>query len=182
MHVADAPSGIATHVPLAASAAGDLSAFFAGLTERLTDHPADTSGAPAVRNAADPDWAPGLAEAVRAALALDGPLLASDTEPVHPSRIYGELLKVLGRNQAEKLQCPLEFVTIALLRHVCHTAIDCCCGARPAARRRQTVALRFGWRTAQGRLPGRPARRGTRRSGTQPGWAAAGPGGGHCRG
>ena len=44
---------------------------------------------------ADPDWAPGLAEAVRAGLALDGPLLASDADPVHPARIYGELLKVL---------------------------------------------------------------------------------------
>ena len=95
VHVADAPAGIATHVPLAASAAGDLSAFFAGLTERLTDHPADVSRAPGDRGAADPDWAPGLAEAVRAALALDGPLLASDTEPVHPGRVYGELLKVL---------------------------------------------------------------------------------------
>ena len=29
-------------------------------------------------------------------------------------------------------------------------------GARPAARRRQTVALRSGWRTAPGRLPGHP--------------------------
>ena len=32
VHVADAPAGIATHVPLAASAAGDLSAFFTALT------------------------------------------------------------------------------------------------------------------------------------------------------
>ena len=31
VHVADAPGGIATHVPLAASAAGDLSAFFTAL-------------------------------------------------------------------------------------------------------------------------------------------------------
>ena len=35
---------------------------------------------------------------------------------------------------------------------------------RPAARRRQTVVLRFGWQTAPGRLPGRPARRGMHRS------------------
>ena len=34
VHVADAPGGIATHVPLAASAAGDLSAFFTALAAR----------------------------------------------------------------------------------------------------------------------------------------------------
>jgi acetolactate synthase-1/2/3 large subunit len=98
VHVADTPAGIATHVPLAASAAGDLSAFFTGLTARLTGHPAGASRAPAhggPRVGADPDWRPGLAEAVRAGLALDAPLLASDAEPVHPARIYGELLKVL---------------------------------------------------------------------------------------
>ncbi len=81
VHVADTPGGIATHVPLAASAAGDLSAFFTALATFSTE--------------ADPDWAPGLAEAVHAALALDGPLLASDADPVHPARIYGDLLKVL---------------------------------------------------------------------------------------
>ncbi len=81
VHVADTPGGIATHVPLAASAAGDLSAFFTALATFSTG--------------ADPDWAPGLAEAAHAALALDGPLLASDADPVHPARIYGELLKVL---------------------------------------------------------------------------------------
>jgi acetolactate synthase I/II/III large subunit len=83
VHVADSPGGIATHVPLAASAAGDLSAFFTALA------------AQAAPTGADPDWAPGLAGAARAALALDGPLLASDADPVHPARIYGELLKVL---------------------------------------------------------------------------------------
>ena len=84
VHVADAPGGIATHVPLAASAAGDLSAFFTALA-------ASGTGA----GQADPEWVPGLAEATRAALAADGPLLASEADPVHPARIYGELLKVL---------------------------------------------------------------------------------------
>ncbi len=81
VHVTDAPGGIATHVPLAASAAGDLSAFFTALAAYSTG--------------ADPDWVPELTEAARAGLALDGPLLASDADPVHPARIYGELLKVL---------------------------------------------------------------------------------------
>ena len=31
-------------------------------------------------------------------MALDGPLLASDADPVHPARVYGELLKVLDDN------------------------------------------------------------------------------------
>ena len=85
VHVADTPGGIATHVPLAASAAGDLAAFFTALA---------ASGA--VAGKADPEWVPGLTEAVKAALAADRPLLASDADPVHPARIYGELLKVLA--------------------------------------------------------------------------------------
>ena len=88
VHVADAPGGIATHVPLAASASGDLAAFFTALAA------AGTGAGPAAGQA-DPEWVPGLAEATRAALAADGPLLASDADPVHPARIYGELLKVL---------------------------------------------------------------------------------------
>src|SRR5690349_13750996 len=82
VHVADSPAGIATHVPLAASAAGDLTAFFTAL-------------AAAADSGCDPEWGPGLAEAVRAALAADGPLLASPADPVHPARIYGELIPVL---------------------------------------------------------------------------------------
>jgi acetolactate synthase I/II/III large subunit len=82
VHVADGPAGVASQVPLAASACGDLTAFFDAL--------ASSSG-----SGADPDWMPRLAEAVAAAHALDGPLLASDAEPVHPARVYGELLRVL---------------------------------------------------------------------------------------
>jgi acetolactate synthase I/II/III large subunit len=83
--VADSPAGVATHVPLAASAAGDLTAFFTAL--------ASCAGVASAAGVAG--WVPGLAEAVRAALAADGPLLASEADPVHPARIYGELLKVL---------------------------------------------------------------------------------------
>jgi acetolactate synthase I/II/III large subunit len=82
VHVADAPVALAAHCPLAATAAGDLTAFFTALGE-------------AARPAADPDWLPRLQAAARAALASDAPLLASDAEPVHPVRVYGELLKVL---------------------------------------------------------------------------------------
>jgi len=84
VHVADAPGGVAGHVPLAASAAGDLTAFFTGLAAQLSGP-----------GSAEEDWAPRLAEAVRAARDRDAPLMASDAEPVHPARVYGELLRVL---------------------------------------------------------------------------------------
>ena len=92
VHVADASGGLATHRPLAASAAGDLSAFFGGLAAEITDLPGPADRAPI---AAAGDWAPQLTEAVRAAHALDAPLMASDAEPVHPARIYADLLRVL---------------------------------------------------------------------------------------
>ena len=82
VHVADAPGGVAGHVPLAGSAAGDLTAFFAALAAYGP-------------GAADPDWIPHLTEAVQAAQARDAPLMASDAEPVHPARVYAELLRVL---------------------------------------------------------------------------------------
>jgi acetolactate synthase I/II/III large subunit len=88
VHVADAPAGIAAHRPLAASASGDLAAFFADLVAQVTADP----GAPAGASA---EWLAELAVAVHAAHALDAPLLASDAEPVHPARVYGELLSVL---------------------------------------------------------------------------------------
>ncbi len=92
VHVADAPGGIATHLPLAASAAGDLAAFFAALAAEMAGGPGP-GGRP---GPAEPGWPERLAGAARAARAADAPLLASDAEPVHPARIYGELLQVLG--------------------------------------------------------------------------------------
>jgi acetolactate synthase I/II/III large subunit len=82
VHVADAPSALAAHLPLAATAAGDLTAFFTALAGEA-------------RPAADQVWLQQLQGAARAALAADAPLLASEAEPVHPVRVYGELLKVL---------------------------------------------------------------------------------------
>jgi acetolactate synthase I/II/III large subunit len=82
VHVADAPSALAGHCPLAGTAAGDLEAFFAGLAGQA-------------RPGADPDWLPRLQATARAAVAADAPLLASDAEPVHPVRVYGELLRAL---------------------------------------------------------------------------------------
>jgi acetolactate synthase I/II/III large subunit len=92
VHVADAPGGIATHVPLAGSAAGGLSAFFTGLATELAGQPA---AGRQLLGAMDPAWRTRLTDKVRAAQAADAPLLTSEAEPVHPARIYGELLKVL---------------------------------------------------------------------------------------
>ena len=82
VHVADAPGALAAHCPLACTAAGDLAAFFTALAGEA-------------RPAPDPDWLTRLQDATRAALAADEPLLTSEAEPVHPVRIYGELLRAL---------------------------------------------------------------------------------------
>ena len=87
VHVADAPGQIAGHRPLAASAAGDLTAFFTML--------ADAAARTGTGLAWAEDWLPRLALACQAAIGGDADLLASDAFPVHPMRIYGELAKLL---------------------------------------------------------------------------------------
>ncbi len=85
VHVADSPGQIATHCPLAASAAGDLSAFFTGLA---------ADGSPGAAGQAE--WLARLQEAARAAIEADAGLLASEATPIHPMRVYGELTTVLA--------------------------------------------------------------------------------------
>jgi acetolactate synthase I/II/III large subunit len=82
-HVADAPGQIARHRELAASAAGDLTAFFTQLAG------AARSASPGA------GWLPRLQEACQRATAADAPLLASEADPIHPVRIYGELARLL---------------------------------------------------------------------------------------
>jgi acetolactate synthase I/II/III large subunit len=84
VHVADSPGGIATHCPLAASASGDLSAFFATLADACGQRPAG-----------DMEWLARLRGTARAAVAADTPLLEAEASPVHPMRVYGELLREL---------------------------------------------------------------------------------------
>jgi acetolactate synthase I/II/III large subunit len=86
VHVVDSPGQIATHCPLAAAAAGDLTAFFTGLAGEVT-------GAGGTARAA---WLTRLQETARAAVAADAPLLASQASPIHPMRVYGELNQVLA--------------------------------------------------------------------------------------
>ncbi|HEY0717170.1 MAG TPA: acetolactate synthase [Streptosporangiaceae bacterium] len=86
VHVVDSPGQVATHCPLAAAAAGDLSAFFTALG-------AEPGNAPA---GARQEWLTRLQETARAAMAADGPLLASAATPIHPMRVYGELNQVMA--------------------------------------------------------------------------------------
>jgi acetolactate synthase-1/2/3 large subunit len=87
IHVADAPDQIATHRQLAASAAGELTAFFTGLISA-----AQQIG---LRRPWTGDWLPRLVQASKAAQQADAALLASDVVPIHPMRVYGELAPLL---------------------------------------------------------------------------------------
>lgn len=81
VHIADAASVVSQAAAPAATTAGDLAEVFAALT--------DAWHGPANRFAA---WASDLHETARAAIDRDAGLLASDSDPIHPARIYGELL------------------------------------------------------------------------------------------
>jgi len=88
VHLADAPEQVAHLVPLAASAAGDLSLVLDGVTtawERVARGEGSYDG-----------WLGRLRDVARAAVAQDATLLASDADPVHPARVYGELLPRLA--------------------------------------------------------------------------------------
>jgi acetolactate synthase I/II/III large subunit len=84
VHVADSPGGIAAHCPLAASASGDLAAFFSTLADACGQRPVG-----------DMEWLARLRGTARAAMAADTPLLEAEASPVHPMRVYGELLREL---------------------------------------------------------------------------------------
>jgi thiamine pyrophosphate-dependent acetolactate synthase large subunit-like protein len=95
VHVADSPGHLATHRPLAGSAAGDLARFFTMLAAAggtATRRAGGTAGAPPWADS----WLPRLAGAASDAIAADQALLNSDADPVHPMRVYGELAKVLA--------------------------------------------------------------------------------------
>jgi acetolactate synthase I/II/III large subunit len=91
VHVADAPDQIATHRPLAASAAGDLAAFFTALPGAVRAAGRAGAAGPAWKES----WLPRLRAARTEAMAADSALLASDSDPIHPMRVYGELARLL---------------------------------------------------------------------------------------
>ncbi len=88
VHVADAIDQVATHVDLAGKAAGPLQAFFQQLVN--TTHSVD------MKRPWRTEWLPKLTQARDRAVAGDQALLASDADPIHPMRIYGELAPLLA--------------------------------------------------------------------------------------
>lgn len=85
VHIADAKEQLSSHATLAAAAAGDLTQLLDGL------HRATTPG----------NWAPWVARLQRdvaAAAASDRELFAAASDPIHPARIYGELLPRLAED------------------------------------------------------------------------------------
>ncbi len=88
VHIADSPGQVSTHADLAASAAGDLTAVFNGLLRALQS----SAGA-------KPDWSAWLSDLqaqVAAGVERDNALLTATADPIHPARIYGELLPRLA--------------------------------------------------------------------------------------
>ena len=86
VHVVDAASQRALHVPVAAGPAGDLRLIleaFAEYTGVRADHA---------------EWVEGLRVAEDAAKARDTEDLAAESDPIKPARVYGELRRVLDRD------------------------------------------------------------------------------------
>jgi acetolactate synthase-1/2/3 large subunit len=87
VHLADAPSQVSQHATLAASAAGDLTHVIEGVQSALE------------RQQHKPDWAAWLTDlqsSVAEGVARDAALLDSEADPIHPARVYGELVPRLA--------------------------------------------------------------------------------------
>jgi acetolactate synthase-1/2/3 large subunit len=86
VHVADSPDQVSQHAELADSVSGDLGAVLSGLAEALDR--ADRTSWKA--------WVEDLQATVQEAAARDAELLTAEADPIHPARIYGELLPRLA--------------------------------------------------------------------------------------
>ncbi|ROR89815.1 acetolactate synthase [Nocardioides aurantiacus] len=87
VHLADSPGQLSAHADLAASAAGDLTLVLDGVRDgiaALSRRP-DWSG-----------WVTELQDTVKAAAERDAALLSAEADPIHPARIYGELVPRLA--------------------------------------------------------------------------------------
>jgi acetolactate synthase I/II/III large subunit len=89
VHLADSTGQVSRHADLAASAAGDLTLVLDGVQAALEKQPRkpDWTG-----------WLRDLQDAVGAAVQRDTELLASEADPIHPARIYGELVPRLAED------------------------------------------------------------------------------------
>jgi acetolactate synthase I/II/III large subunit len=84
IHIVDAPTQRANHVTPAVSPAGDLRLILSAL-----------AAVPAGNRTSHVDWVDQLRQIEDAAKAAELADLAADTDPIKPSRVYGELRKVL---------------------------------------------------------------------------------------
>ncbi len=87
VHLADSPGQLATHATLSGSAAGDLTRVFDGLLSAVQAGSAKPGWI---------SWLDTLQQAVAAAVARDTALLTAESDPIHPARVYGELLPRLA--------------------------------------------------------------------------------------
>ncbi|MEO6471100.1 MAG: acetolactate synthase [Aeromicrobium sp.] len=87
VHIADSPGQVSTHAELAGSASGDLTECFDGLLSALQAHTTRPNWSP---------WMSDLQDNVTSATARDNELLTATADPIHPARIYGELLPRLA--------------------------------------------------------------------------------------
>jgi len=88
VHIADSPGQVSTHAELAGSASGNLTQC---LDELLKSLEAQTCSRPDWST-----WMSDLQDAVATNAARDNELLTATADPIHPARIYGELLPRLA--------------------------------------------------------------------------------------
>ncbi|KQQ43556.1 acetolactate synthase [Nocardioides sp. Leaf307] len=86
VHVADSAGQVSTHADLAASVSGDLTSVLDGLLAALERHDRPDRSA----------WVGGLQDTVRGATERDRALLGAEADPIHPARVYGELVPRLA--------------------------------------------------------------------------------------
>jgi acetolactate synthase-1/2/3 large subunit len=86
VHVADSADQVSSHAQLAASVSGDLTSVFDGLLAAVDRRGRGDWGA----------WATELQDTVKLAAEKDAELLGAEADPVHPARIYGELVPRLA--------------------------------------------------------------------------------------
>ncbi|HET8960292.1 acetolactate synthase [Nocardioides sp.] len=89
VHVADSPGQVSRHADLAASVSGDLTSVLDGMLTALerVDRKPDWSS-----------WVTDLQASVKVATEKDAALLAAEADPIHPARIYGELVPRLAED------------------------------------------------------------------------------------
>ncbi|HEX2892526.1 MAG TPA: acetolactate synthase [Marmoricola sp.] len=89
VHLADSQGQLSGHAELAGSAYGDLTLVLDGLRESVERLPAKPQWA---------EWVTSLQHTVAEATARDATLLNAAADPIHPARIYGELVPRLAED------------------------------------------------------------------------------------